>query len=1017
MENSENPGTPGKRRSHFVGKLWLGTLLVNLFVFGIVGLIIERNHQREVAQAVALTENYAKILEEALGGFVSKIDLTLHTVGAEVERQLAGGGVNDNMLNALVARQDALIPEALGLRVVDAQGIIRTAVNAVQVPLVSIADRPQFIHLRDDPLAGLVFSKPLVGRTAGQWLITLGRRVNYPDGRFAGDVHVAVAVDHFIGMFAKLNLGKHGNIGLWDKTTLLARYTRDDTRGATVGNTTPSSNLRELLDSGLRAANYHTRSGVDGISRVFHFRQVGNYPLYLVVGLADEDYLGNWSRDTLGILMLTGLFSLATLVSATLIGRNLRRQAVDEAALARQAADYTRRLEASNSAAEAAWRQSELILASAAEGICGVDLAGKVIFVNPAARRMFGWADSEGPGKDLHAETHHHHTDGSVFPEGDCAVYQTLRDGQRRHVEDGLYWRRDGSSFAVEFTVSPIERDGQISGAVNVFREISERKRIEAELERHRRNLEELVQQRTSELIQTEARASHILDASADGLYGIDRAGIVTFMNPAGCAILGYTPEQVVGRLAHTLFHHSKADNSPYPSAECPSYKSLRQGDKIRIDDEVYWHADGHPVPVMYATHPMIQNGEITGAVTSFVDVSAQRAAAEAREVALAAAETLARVRREFLANMSHEIRTPLNGVLGFAEIGARNVQNSEKARDAFTKIQTSGKRLLGVINDVLDFSKLDAGKLNIEQTEVVIEQIVASTLELVRDRAGAKGLALQVDLAPELPRTCLSDPLRMGQVLLNVLTNAVKFTEAGSVSLSLSRRDGMLVFRVADTGIGMDAEQLDLLFNPFQQADASSTRKFGGSGLGLAISKRILELMGGDIRVDSQPGVGTCVEFRLPCVTPPSAVAPPAAPDAAAAAGGQPLAGLSVLVADDESINRLILEEILADYGARVVSVGDGRAAVERVLGDGPGAFDVILMDIQMPGMDGYEAARQILEVAPQLPIIAQTAHAFREELDRCLAAGMVAHVTKPIDADALIRVVRENLSGRARG
>ena len=1000
-----------------IGKLWLGTLLVNLFVFGIVGLIIERNHQREVAQAVSLTENYAKILEEALVGFISKIDLTLHTVGAEVERQLAGGGINDKMLDALVARQDALIPEALGLRVVNAQGVIRNAVKSVLVPQVSIADRPQFIRLRDDPLAGLVFSKPIVGRAAGKWLITLGRRVNYPDGRFAGDVHVAVAIDHFIDMFAKLDLGDHGNIGLWDKTTLLARYTRDDTRGATVGNTTPSSNLRGLLDSGRRAANYHAPSGVDGISRGYHFRQIGNYPLYLVVGLADQDYLHKWWRDTLGILMLAGLFTLATLVSATLIGRNLRRQAADEAALARQTAEYTRRLEASNSAAEAAWRQSELILASAAEGICGVDMAGKVIFVNPAARRMFGWSDNEGVGKNLHAETHHHQVDGSVFDEGDCPVYQTLRDGQRRHVEDSLYWRQDGSSFAVEFTVSPIERDGQISGAVNVFRDISERKLIEAELERHRRNLEELVQQRTSELIQTEARASHILDSSADGLYGIDRAGIVTFMNPAGCAILGYTQEQVVGRLAHTLFHHSKADNSPYPSAECPSYKSLRQGDKIRVDDEVYWHADGHPVPVMYATHPMIQDGEITGAVTSFVDVSVQRAAMQAREVALVAAENLAKIRREFLANMSHEIRTPLNGVLGFAEIGARNYLNSDKARDAFTKIKSSGQRLLGVINDVLDFSKLDAGKLNIEHTEVVIEQVVASTLELVRDRAGAKGLALQVDLAPDLPRTCLSDPLRMGQVLLNVLTNAVKFTEAGSVTLSLSCQDGMLIFRVADTGIGMDAEQLDLLFNPFQQADASSTRKFGGSGLGLAISKRILELMDGEIRVDSQLGVGTCVEFRLPCVTSPPAVAPSAAPEDAAAAGGKPLAGVSILVADDESINRQVLQEILIAHGASVVSVGDGRAAVEQVLGNGPGAFDVVLMDIQMPGMDGYEAASEILEVAPQLPIIAQTAHAFREELDRCLAAGMVSHVTKPINADALIRVIRENLSVEALG
>jgi CheY-like chemotaxis protein len=365
---------------------------------------------------------------------------------------------------------------------------------------------------------------------------------------------------------------------------------------------------------------------------------------------------------------------------------------------------------------------------------------------------------------------------------------------------------------------------------------------------------------------------------------------------------------------------------------------------------------------------------------------------------------------------MSHEIRTPLNGVLGFADIGARHYQNSERALDAFTKIQTSGQRLLGVINDVLDFSKLDAGKLDIERTEVALEMVVDNTLELVRDRAAAKGLALQVELAPDLPRVCISDPLRMGQVLLNVMSNAVKFTEEGSVTLSLFRRDGMLVFRVVDTGIGMDAAQLQLLFNPFQQADASATRKFGGSGLGLAISKRILELMGGDIRVDSQPGGGTRVEFCLPCVTAQPAPAAAVAVEETIAPGSKPLAGLSILAVDDESINRLILEEMLTDCGARVVMVDNGSAAVDRVAGDGPGAYDVVLMDIQMPEMDGYEAARRILERAPQLPVIAQTAHAFREELERCLAVGMVGHVTKPVDAETLVRAIRAHLSGVVR-
>lgn len=773
-------GDPGlvasvKKRHGYIRLLWLGVCLVNLFLIGMAVLVIQQNRAEKVAQAVTLTENYSRILEENLAGFISKIDISLHIVSDEVNRQMAGGGIDQKALEAFIARQDALIPEALGLRVVDAHGIIRYAVNDVKVRNVSIADRPQFIRLRDDPAAGLVFSGPIMGRAAEKWMITLGRRINSPDGSFAGDVHVAVSVDNFIAMFSKVDLGLRGNVGLWDKTNLIARYTKADFQGATVGRSTPSAELRALLDSDKSAAQYHTRSGVDGISRTFHFRRVDPHPLYLVVGLADDDYLEDWRNESLSILGLSGLFLLVTLISTILISRGWKRSETDQEALIRQDAEYTAKLEASNRATEAAWRQSELILSSAAEGICGVDLDGKVVFVNPAAQKMFGWNAEEGVGLDLHALTHHHDGEGSPFASKDCEVFKTLHDGLRRHVSDSLYWRKDGTAFPVEFTVSPVERDGKITGAVNVFREITERKKIEAELEQHRRHLEGLVQQRTSELMQTEARSSHILQSSADGLYGIDCDGVITFINPAACAILGYTAEQLIGRKAHVLLHHSRPDGSPYPAAECPSYNALQLGQNVRVDDEVYWHADGHPIPVMYATHPMLQDGVIVGAVTSFVDVSIQRAAALAREQALVAAENLARVRSEFLANMSHEIRTPLNGVLGFALIGYRNVQNVEKARDAFAKIELSGNRLLGVINDILDFSKIEAGKLRIEQTEVVIAEIVEHSLDLLRDRAEAKQLDLQVELAPDLPRTCLSDPLRMGQVLLNVLSNAVK--------------------------------------------------------------------------------------------------------------------------------------------------------------------------------------------------------------------------------------------------
>jgi signal transduction histidine kinase/ActR/RegA family two-component response regulator len=468
----------------------------------------------------------------------------------------------------------------------------------------------------------------------------------------------------------------------------------------------------------------------------------------------------------------------------------------------------------------------------------------------------------------------------------------------------------------------------------------------------------------------------------------------------------------VIGRHGHTLFHHSKPDGTPYPVAECPSHNALRHGHKVRVDNEVYWHADGHAVPVMYAIHPIIQDDHTTGAVISFVDMSEQRAASQARERALFAAENLARVRSEFLANMSHEIRTPLNGILGFAEIGLRHYENSEKVRNSLSKIALSGQRLLGVINDILDFSKIEAGKLSIEQTTVSIQEIVEHAIDLVRDRAESKHLGLHVSLAPEIPETCIGDPLRIGQVLLNVLSNAVKFTEQGEVSLSVSCLGTALSFEVKDTGIGMTEAQMAELFTPFHQADASATRRFGGTGLGLAISKQILELMDGKIKVSSQYGIGTTVEFHLPCQSSTPTTIPAAEPVSTA----NSLVGIRFLVAEDEPINREILLENLIEDGASVVMVTNGREAVERLIADGRDAYDVVLMDLQMPEMNGYEATSRILELAPDLPIIAQSAHAFEEEREKCLAAGMVGHVSKPLDSNELLALIHRHVTLKPR-
>ena len=380
-------------------------------------------------------------------------------------------------------------------------------------------------------------------------------------------------------------------------------------------------------------------------------------------------------------------------------------------------------------------------------------------------------------------------------------------------------------------------------------------------------------------------------------------------------------------------------------------------------------------------------------------DTVAQRTAqlAEAKE----AAEAASLAKSSFVANMSHEIRTPLNAVLGLAKIIVRE-DKGRRSGETGARILEAGEHLLGVINDILDFSKIEAGKLLIDAQPFELARLVEKTAGLVRDRASAKNLKLHTDLSKDLPLWVCGDALRIEQILINLLSNAIKFTELGGVTISVSRVSGMIQFRIADTGIGMTPEQSGRLFQPFEQADSSTTRKFGGTGLGLAISRNLTIQMGGEISVTSRLGIGSIFSVLLPL---PKADA--GATQASQATGSRRLQGLRVLAAEDVELNRFVLEDLLMHEGASVVFVENGQEALDQITQRGARSFDVLLTDIQMPVMDGHELARQIRQHHAWLPVIGLTAHAMAEERDRCLESGMVAHVTKPIDDNKLVTAI----------
>jgi CheY-like chemotaxis protein len=363
---------------------------------------------------------------------------------------------------------------------------------------------------------------------------------------------------------------------------------------------------------------------------------------------------------------------------------------------------------------------------------------------------------------------------------------------------------------------------------------------------------------------------------------------------------------------------------------------------------------------------------------------------------------------------MSHEIRTPMNSIIGMAYLAAKRAEDP-KQRDYLGKIQHSAQHLLGIINHILDFSKIEAGKVELELRDFTFDALKRNVESQLGAQASARGLELVFDVASELKWPVRGDPLRLEQVLLNFVGNAIKFSDQGTIHVRARVErtvgaDVLVRFEVEDRGIGIAADDLAQLFTPFHQADPSSTRVHGGTGLGLVISKQLAELMGGAVGATSVPGQGSTFWFtaRLRPLTALRPAAP--APQSKAGAEAAALAGCTILLVEDNAFNQLVARELLEDAGARVVVADDGAQALDR-LAEGP--VDCVLMDVQMPVMDGYEATRRIRADArlAGLKVIAMTANAGIEDQARCLAAGMDEFLTKPAAPEALIATIARAL------
>ncbi len=667
--------------------------------------------------------------------------------------------------------------------------------------------------------------------------------------------------------------------------------------------------------------------------------------------------------------------------------------------------DNTARKEAEAALLKAGALQSA-IFNSANFSSIATDAKGVIQIFNVGAERMLGYAagevmntitpaDISDPQELIaRARTLSAELATNITPGFEALVFKASRGIE--DIYELTYIRKDGTRFPAVVSVTALrdDQDG-IIGYLLIGTDNTARKLVEEEQKRSDQRLRD-----------QQFYTRSLIESNIDALITTDPAGIITDVNKQTEALTGSTRDELIGAPFKDCFTDPEG-------AEAGIKRVL--GEKSLTDYELTVRSrDGKQTVVSFnATTFYDRKRTLQGVFAAARDVTERKRVEAELQQAKADAESASRTKSDFLASMSHEIRTPMNAVMGIADLLAKTALTPEQ--DKYVQIfRRSGDNLLNLINDILDLSKVEASQLDLEQTGFSLSDHLEKAIEMVAPKAQEKGLTLICEISPGVSNDLVGDPTRLRQVLLNLLGNAIKFTAEGEVSLKVDRDTDStaptaLRFSVADTGIGIASDKLGRVFERFTQADSSTTRRFGGSGLGLTISKRLVELMGGQIGVTSTPGQGSVFAFSVPFEVWTAANRPVSAP--VGHGPDAPLPSLRILMAEDSPDNCTIALAYLEDTPYLIDVAETGLIACEMFKA---GHYDLVLMDRQMPVMDGLTATRTIRaweksQGRSPTPIIALTASALKGDRETCLAAGCTAYLTKPIKQDVLLQAIRD--------